>query len=150
MPRIAEGHKFDIRPTVRLIRVISDSNSGTASIDAHLTIVFAVLAGSQLLDRNPDMPDGQEIHPQRRNRTIEIHASTHTLVSVARISPAADNPHPSAGPLSDDLRDALDLHLPRLRCAIVWAMSGAGRYRILYEIIEDAIVVWHIARGTGN
>jgi hypothetical protein len=63
------------------------------SIDAHLSIVFAALAVSRLIEDRTGWSIKKFVRTARRYRTIEIQASGHTITA--------------ADPLPDDLRDAL-------------------------------------------
>jgi hypothetical protein len=64
------------------------------SIDAHLTIVFAALAISRLIEDRTGWSIRKFVRTARRYRTIEIQAGDHTITA--------------ADPLPDDLRQALD------------------------------------------
>ena len=64
------------------------------SIEAHLTIVFAALAVSRLVEQATGWSIRRFVRTTRRYRTIEIQAGEHTLTA--------------ADPLPADLRDALD------------------------------------------
>ncbi len=65
-----------------------------ASIEAHLTIVFAALAVSRLVEDRTGWSIRRFVQTARRYRTVQIHAG-------GRLLTAAD-------PIPDDLRDALD------------------------------------------
>lgn len=64
------------------------------SIEAHLTIVFAALAVSRLVEQATGWSIRRFVRTARRYRTIQIQAGDHTLTA--------------ADPLPDNLRDALD------------------------------------------
>jgi hypothetical protein len=64
------------------------------SIEAHLTIVFAALAISRLIEDRTGWSIRKFVRTARRYRTIQIQAGTHTVTA--------------ADPLPDDLRHALD------------------------------------------
>nr|WP_328829992.1 IS1634 family transposase [Nocardioides acrostichi] len=65
------------------------------SIDAHLTIVFAALAVSRLVEERTGWSIKRFVRTARRYRTVQIRAGGQTLTA--------------ADPLPDDLRDALAL-----------------------------------------
>jgi transposase len=65
-----------------------------ASIEAHLTIVFAALAVSRWIEDTTGWSIKKFVRTARRYRTIQIQAGNHTITA--------------ADPLPDDLRDALD------------------------------------------
>ena len=76
-----------------------------ASIEAHLTIVFAALAVSRLIEQATGWSIRRFVRTARRYRTIQIQAGEHTLTA--------------ADPLPDDLRHALDqIHEPATRTAL--------------------------------
>lgn len=64
-----------------------------ASIDAHLTIVFAALAISRWIEQTTGWSIKKFVRTTRRYRTIQLQAGAHTLTA--------------ADPLPDDLRNAL-------------------------------------------
>jgi transposase len=64
-----------------------------ASIDAHLTIVFAALAISRWIEQTTGWSIKKFVRTARRYRTIQLQAGAHTLTA--------------ADPLPDDLRSAL-------------------------------------------
>jgi len=64
-----------------------------ASIEAHLTIVFAALAASRLMKQRTGWSICRFVQTTRRYRSVHIHAG-------GRLFTAAD-------PIPDDLRDAL-------------------------------------------
>ena len=64
------------------------------SIDAHLTIVFAALAVSKLIEAETGWSIKKFVRTTRRYRTIEIQAGQHTITA--------------ADPLPEDLADALN------------------------------------------
>jgi len=64
------------------------------SIDAHLTIVFAALAVSHLIETRTGWSIRKFVRTARRYRTIDIQAGAHTITA--------------ADPLPEDLRQALD------------------------------------------
>jgi hypothetical protein len=65
-----------------------------ASIEAHLTIVFAALAVSRLLEERTGWSIRRFIQTARRYRTVQIHAGSRLLTA--------------ADPIPDDLQHALD------------------------------------------
>lgn len=64
------------------------------SIDAHLTVVFAALAVSKLIEAETGWSIKKFVRTARRYRTIEIQAGAHTITA--------------ADPLPDDLAEALN------------------------------------------
>jgi len=64
------------------------------SIEAHLTIVFAALAISRLIEDTTGWSIKKFVRTARRYRTVQIQAGAHTITA--------------ADPLPDDLRAALD------------------------------------------
>jgi transposase len=67
------------------------------SIEAHLTIVFAALAVSRLIENQTGWSIRKFVRTARRYRTIEIQAGPHTITA--------------AHPIPDDLRQALEMTL---------------------------------------
>jgi len=64
------------------------------SIEAHLTIVFAALAVSRLIENTTEWSITKFVRTARRYRTVEIQAGAHTVTAEQ--------------PLPDDLRAAID------------------------------------------
>jgi hypothetical protein len=74
-----------------------------ASIEAHLTIVFAALAVSRLVEDRTGWSIRRFVQTARRYRTVQIHAGGGRLLTAA-------------DPIPDDLQDALT-HIDRLGSA---------------------------------
>ena len=82
------------------------------SIDAHLTIVFAALAVSRLVEDRTGWSIRRFVRTARRYRTVQIRAGQQLLT--------AEDPLPA------DLRDALASSTDRPG-ALIWPKSGRGR-----------------------
>ena len=91
------------------------------SIDAHLTIVFAALAITRLIEDRTGWSISEFVRATRRYRTIQIHAGQHVLT-------AEDPSQPTYAPRSPrSPNEAVRTNLAQVReLANDYSLSGAG------------------------
>ena len=104
------------------------------SIDAHLTIVFAALAVTRLIEDQTGWSIKKFVRTARRYRTVEIRAGQ---TDPHRRRPTATRP--TRRPRRDHLTP---------RCALIWPKSGhPGRNSLMARTVIDVVVSRASARS---